>query len=247
MALSVSSIGSIMEHSLRSREVAAALGGNIAAMNRVARVVASLRDWRFLKRIASLDLTAGEDHTPLPGDFGKLWAQEASRNVVGAVKLVSDDELIRLRENTAANGGSTYQGAIFAADNTSGSGGAQTWRIELDRPVQVSQTNAFTIVYRRDWRDMTSEEDELSMPPYMDELYLQVLRAYVQDYQFESRGRRGAVSFDQRLEGIVRGQTYRAAISMDTNQIEYGEITGGHVDVGHVYRDWGSNATVEGI
>jgi len=247
MALSVEACKGIIQHALNNATVDPLLGGELALMNRAGRVMTGMRDWYYLRQFATLDLDAGSDEVVLPADFHKMDEQEATQSVVGAVSLVSDKELLRLRENTVSGSGFVYKGAIFAKDNPAVNGGAKSWILRLDREVSVSMQEAFTIVYRRGWEAITSDSDEVNLFDFMDELYLQVLRAYVADYQQDGAGSKGFRSLDERLEQIRRGSVFAAAARDDQPQVQFGEIEGGHIGGGTMIRDWGSDSTVDGI
>lgn len=246
MALSGEAVRGVIEYALNNRPVDAALGGTMAIANRAGRVMTGMRDWFYLRTFAELDLVAGEDEVILPSNFGKLDEQEGSESIVGAVSIVSDAELLSLRVNNPGGGGAVYKGAIFSKPNPLPNGGASSWVVALDRPVAVSQIAAFTVVYRRTWDAITSDTSELRFPEFMDELYLQVVTAYAKDWAFQEADGTG-ISIEDRLRDIRAGVVFASAARDDQPQNQFGELSGGHVGGASYYRDWGSNATVDGI
>lgn len=247
MTLSAEAARGHIDYALNSAGVDPLIGGHMAMINRAGRVMSGMRNWAYLRRIAELDLVAGEYDVDMPSDFVKLEAQESSETIVGAVSLVGMQELLRLRANVASGSGNNYRGAIFAKDNAATNGGPPTYVLKLDRPVVTAQSNAFTIVYYTGWQSVSEDTNEIKIPEFMDELFLQVLRAYVQDYAFENMNGKNYRSLDERMRGIYRGVIFEAACRDDQPQDEFGAIEGGHTEEGSYFRDWGSDSTVGDI
>jgi len=247
MALSAQACKGIIQHALNNAPVDPLLGGELALMNRAGRVMTGMRNWFYLRRMATLDLIAGSDEVLLPADFHKIEAQKATESIIGAVSLVGDVELLKLRESTVSGSGFTYKGAVFAKDNPGVNGGIKSWVLKLDRTVSTTMNDAFSIVYRSGWQEITSDADEVDIFEFMDELYLQVLRAYVADYQQENVNAKGFRTLDERLAQIKAGVVFAAAARDDQPQAQFGEIEGGHIGGGTMIRDWGSDSTVGDI
>jgi hypothetical protein len=174
---------------------------------------------------------AGELHLDscrLPPDFGDIVTIESTQSLVNSIQLTSLDHLNLMRTNQIQVAGWNYYGAIVWGKSdisTAIDGGIPTARLEVWPSQTVDDHDAFTMIYRAKWEDVSSDDDFLSIPPFMELMYLQILRALATGYEEDT-----LASVTQRLAEVRVGPEFEACRNFDQRTQEtLGPLRGGAV------------------
>lgn len=106
-----------------------------------------------------------------------------------------------------------------------GSGGAQTPRLEVYPTPTAALSGALTLFYRAGWTDLSDDVDAVSVPPWIEALYLQVLAAFARGLEEEDEA-----PLSTRLLEVRAGALFEAAVRDDADlEPSLGSILGGAV------------------
>jgi hypothetical protein len=211
-----------------------ALGGNLAAelsplriINEAGRRLVAAHGWRYLQgRTTTLDTVSGQNYVVLPEDFQRLISIYMTDSLVKKVTVSSMDELIQMRTTTIAISNLNYWVAIVHEQEDPGIG-AQTPRLEIWPTPDADEEGIITLFYRAGWAEMRLDSDCLSIPRFIEPLYIEILRAVAEGYE-----RPGMVGHITELVGrVLAGPTMKGCIRQDS-QIQYtvGALRGGAVE-----------------
>lgn len=168
---------------------------------------------------------AGTLHTSaiaLPSDFRELIAINTTSGLLRGVALTDHAELIQRRAASFVSEGFHY-GAIVHAQSSATAGGAPTPRIEIWPAPSANELGVLTIMYRAGWKSISNDTDLISIPDWIEPLYIQILRAFARGYEEED-----AQILDQRLVAATNGIMFFAAVDRDAMvQPHYGKLRGG--------------------
>jgi hypothetical protein len=209
-----------VEHTLDGKSVRPTL----EILNKAGEYLVGMRPWKWLQgATASVDFVASQSYADLPSGLLRIIAADMADGFVSRLEPVSLQTLLELR---VANLGtqSVYYWALSHHQAGSG-GGAPTPRMELWPTPTSNETGAITVFYVSGWATIDDENDQLSIPRWIEGLYIQVLRAYARGWEMEDLG-----SLEDRLS-VVRGSTlFRQAADIDqTFQGTVGVIRNGAV------------------
>lgn len=173
--------------------VAVELGGGLALVNWSGRHLYDMRGWSSALRASrTAAYVAGQSYATLPADFGEL---EYVREGTLAFRVVSPAEVERMR----AYGTEPRVGALVH-DGTA-------WRLELVRTPTASDPDALSVVYRRRWVDLVSDQDQAPIPEWLESLLRRVVSAYARGLE--------AGTLDEELARVESSPVYAAAIQRD--------------------------------
>jgi hypothetical protein len=168
---------------------------------------------------------AGTLHTSaiaLPSDFREMIAINTTSGLLRGVALTDHAELIQRRAASFVSEGFHY-GAIVHAQTSATAGGAPTPRLEIWPAPNANETGTLTMMYRAGWKTISNDTDLISIPVWIEPLYIQLLRAFARGYEEED-----AAALDQRLVSITAGVMFAAAVDRDGMvQPHYGRLRGG--------------------
>lgn len=199
-------------------------------VNMAGDFLVSAHPWRWtMGGQLTLTIPDGQDFVELPGDFMELRGWSPSESLVGNVTLVTPQELVSRRSwGNAPSSGYFYATIVYPLD----ADGIPKPRLDL-YPPGTATNNEIVIYYRRGWRPVTTDEEALSMPPWMEDLYLQVLMHYARGFHEEDEA-----TLAQRLALEVQGPLWRAKVRRDGSTAKsLGPLTGGAIrqTPGHFY------------
>lgn len=183
----------------------------------------NVHPWGWLEQPpASLNLVAGQRHIALPANFGRaLGKPRANNGSLVALEWATMDEVASLRSAESVSQWCFYGAIAWRADDR----GLLRPRIELSAEIQTTQTAAFLLSYSAAWSEPESDSSVLSMPTWIEPLYLEILFAYAQGHDDHDQAQLSA-----RLAEIEIGPLYAAARRRDGSaQPSIGMMTGGAV------------------
>jgi len=149
--------------------------------NRAGSYLVDMHTWSWLIRpSAKLSLRTGSEYIQLPSDFGRMYGQPKPTTVASVVSLemVSMEEYLRYRQDYM-DGGPRYMATMVYGKDVDGIFGPkmQIWPIPLD-----DTQDAFRLAYLAKWVDLVNDTEPISIPPWMEFFYLEILFAFAQSY-----------------------------------------------------------------
>lgn len=179
--------------------------------------------------IASGDLMTGDieweiqpGSAALPDDFRDIIALTSTDSRLYDVELVSLNQILRNRtsqiEVTTAW---DYQAAVSYA------GTPKVPILEIWPNPSSDQIGAWTVFYRSRWSQVTDDQTIISIPEFVESLFLRLVRAYAKGYE-----RDNVEPLEVLLERIESGREFKAAVRSDGMvQWSYGRLRGGGAQV----------------
>lgn len=166
--------------------------------------------------------TISFNYAALPSDFAELVAYDATASTQ-SFSLTTLQALLEMRASSVGFGQFAFLGAIEWAASASTAGGAPTPRLALFPTPTAFLLNALTIQYRAGWREVTDDQNQLSIPAWTETLYLQILRHFAKGYEEDDQG-----DLSMRLGIVTAGPLFTAAKRRDgLIQPSYGMLRGG--------------------
>lgn len=209
----------------------------------------------------------------LPDDYGESIAQEADESLVDSLKMTSWDDLLALRTDALTSSSHHFWGAVghavpLASGVVVGSptpgvdgtnlvtaagrpkfAGRPVKRVEIWPTPVTDEADKLRFIYRAKWSELEQGSTEVTIPDYMDNLYIAMVRAFALGYEEDNQG-----TVEDRIRGVIgnpnnrsqMGLLFKAAIDADSGvQNRYGPLKGGAVWTGHSIWDWGQHTTVQ--
>ncbi len=172
---------------------------------------------------------AGEISIPyalLPTNFMELIAYDTTNSLVNSLELTTYQHLLELRTNQIEIAAWNFWGAISWFPDATDSNRLKP-RLDLWPDPPAGTTETLSIFYKASWPRVTTSDEEIQIPEWMEPLYIHWLRAYAKGYEDDADDQPGV---SQRLAAIVHGPIYAGAVDRDGRlQPEYGPLRGGAV------------------
>jgi|SRR5688572_12919105 len=185
----------------------------------------NMHAWGWLEQsLARLNLVAGRSYVDLPANFGSaIGTPRAQESTVGSIQWVTMDEVAALRSIDTASSVDYYGAIAWRLDEN----GTMRPRIELSNSIGTSQTAAYLLSYRVGWAEITDDSARLTIPTWIEPLYLEILFAFAQAYDEHDLG-----SLAERLASVEMSPQYMAAQLRDGGaQPSIGMMSGGAVQM----------------
>lgn len=219
MSLTVLEAQSHVEHALGGPLVGIS---NRRVLDDAGRFLLSLREWTFQKRPSTtLDFTASQSYITLPSDFGSIISIEFTQGLAQCVQQTTIGTIALYRSiNAAIPGYVLYVAPVFEENSNA----IPEPRLEI-YPMPVSSTTAaLTMFYRPRWVDIQpTDSTYISLPDWIEPLYIQLIRAFALGYQNDDMAERTAT--------VLAGPIFQAALRTDMEmQTSYGPLAYGALD-----------------
>lgn len=168
-----------------------------------------------------IDWTIDPGTVALPTDLRDiLWIGSTSLSAVGGITLVPLQTILDLRKASASV--TAVTGLYYGAVVYSGS--------PIPRPIlevypapSANATGAMRIFYRSRWSELTGDSNQIEIPEWMYDLFIQIARAYAAGYVRNETG-----SLSARLAEIHAGPVFAVAKRSDGMvQPYHGQIMNG--------------------
>jgi len=201
----------------------------LGLLNEVGHVLYSHVEWAFLLRApVTADLVATQNYVTLPPDFGEFRGRGAiaTNGLTNFVKITTPDEYDDAVSYGIAPVGFTYIGAVFTPESPS-TGPDPVPRLYVYPVPTTNQPGAVTILYRATWRQLTSAEDHINLPTWMEPLFFDCVLAYLKGLTEHDNA-----TVAERLAKVLTmdNPLYRGARRRDGFQQSVpGPMEGGHV------------------
>jgi hypothetical protein len=187
----------------------------VQVINQAGRALAMARAWTWTNRASVLlDLTATEAFIDLPGDLLRIVAiQPVSINE--RVVFVDRDSFMDFK-HAGANPSGYYATLGASIDGTTG---VMTERILIYPEPAESASGVIELDYRGGWNaiaDGDAGTKAISIPDWMEPLYLEYFRAYYMGLEEDGNG-----GVTDRLNRIRAGVIFNDAVTVDVNRQPY--------------------------
>jgi hypothetical protein len=213
--------------------------------NQAGRYVVGMRNWNWLRGAsATVGVTSGQTYASLPSDLKRVDAIEQTNSLLGTVEWVSLADLLKYRQSGLPSGTFSYWAAVTWGRQLYTTAGTEkpgrpSPRIELYPTPTTTNSTAFTVFYSRGWIDFVEDNDEATIPTFLESLYLAACRAFALGYEEES-----TADVNQRLALLARGPLWDVAMREDlATQPHLGMLRGGMVGPSSYINRW-SGSTI---
>ncbi len=176
-----------------------------------------------------IEVELPNDQIALPTDFDlrSITAWDAPNGLVGYMEFTGSQEMLSLRSFHGT--GSTVGFWALLRHVRGLSGGQPIPRLEL-WPRTASDTQAMVINYTGGWKAPATDDEVLSIPDWLNLLYVEVFKAVVMGHEEPENG-----TVDERLTRLRMspegGILWRDALARDnTMQTSYGSMNAGWMD-----------------
>ncbi len=236
----------MIAHAIGGREPSEQVGGALDLANRAGTILFNMYTWDFTLRIATIDKTAAQSYLELPPDFEEIESIQATDTLTNSMHLTSLEDLLYRKTFTLDQSNFNFYGALTYADSSDSEGGPPVAQIDIHPTPQDTEAGAFTVAYRRRWPKLVEDNDQIGVPEFAEELYIQICREVAKGYEGD-RMDGSALTLADRISKIKNSWLFEDAKAKDSRaQSDYGPIINGHIDSGRTLRDWGINTTVGG-
>ncbi len=189
--------------------------------------------------VADVDGTIETNAVALPSDFAGIDSYDATNALNRSLTLTSPQRLLEIRTDEPSTVGSHYWGAIVRAKNIVSGGGAPVYRLEICPTPTASEVGLFTLFYRREWTDLTSDADVIPIEGWLEPFFLELVEAVMRGYLEQD-----AAPMHHRITDLKAGDTFLDAKRRDGSaQPDIGIMSGGAVQEMAVHHHWHSSAT----
>jgi hypothetical protein len=187
-------------------------------------------DWNFLKR-PSTTITTVTDQSwvPLPVDFGSIIRLGYTSGTMWTCEGTSMGEISRMREVSMPATGMLFYAVDYKADTN----GKPVARLEIYPTPTTGVTAELTLFYRAGWEPTissgqggtldTSNTYIRGVPFFLEDVYLQFVRAVAKGYQTQNMG--------QEIAAVISSPDFASALRYDRSvQWEHGPMSGGALE-----------------
>lgn len=173
--------------------VSADLGGGLGIVNMAGRHMYGMHRWSSaLRATGTASYVVDVDYVVLPTDFDEpIYVREGNLRF----EIVTPEELSEYRST-----GNTPRVGAYVHDGTA-------YRLMLAAAADASSTDALQLVYRKKWVDLTSDDDDVPIPVWLEALLGRLTRAH-------ARGLEGG-TLDQELALVAQSPVFTAAAEQD--------------------------------
>ncbi|MDE0913885.1 MAG: hypothetical protein OSB57_01755 [Planctomycetota bacterium] len=213
-------------------------------VNLAGEELCSSRTWRWLEGAsAALDFTAGQNYAELPPDFRDVVSLNPTQGRISGFEWTSSKGMVELRTAEFVNGAFYYWGYVTHRRLATG-GGAPTPVLEV-YPTPTTSTagaNILTLNYRAGWAKVSADETLLTLPSWVEALFLDYVVAFARGYMEED-----TASLSQRVQAVQQGQLYANAVRRDGEfQPEMGVLNNGAAQPSYASNRFRNESTVGG-
>jgi hypothetical protein len=207
------------------RRIEHAIGGKLPkevspqdVANEAGRTLVGMRGWHYLgSTVAPVSIVAGQDYMELPGDFAALEDVRSTGDLYNRVRISTGQEL-----NEAAILGAngihfvavvTYEQVdIDATDTTAADKRGAIPILRLSPTPDANVLDTLQLVYTRTWTELSDDNQAVTIPHYMEALYLEVCGSYARAVQNPEDALVG-----ESLARVMNGLLYLSAAKTDAS------------------------------
>lgn len=227
-----------------------ALGGSLSVSlnalsiaNRAGRGLCRAHPWQWLKRNSTtINFVADQTYIDAPSGLARVTGYDATSGTMKTLVFTTLQTIVELQTSTVDVDNFAYYLALLYAPRTGGGPPYKRFRI-YPTPSADDNTGPITVYYDAEWTELTDDDEYVSIPEWMEDIYLEVLARYVKGYEEDDTG-----TVADRMELLKRSELWKDAVSYDSSvQPNIGPLRGGAVASGMRFKDWGSGETVSKV
>ena len=176
----------------------------------------------------TIDFTMETGRVALPSDFGRLIRLEGKDSFLTRTYPSNPSDIQRLQTSAIAGNGFTVAYAVEWNSATPTSQPVATLR--LWPTPDVTDFEALGATYSREWPTLTSDDDYIPIPSYMEPLYLQFVRSVASGYDAGGDAVAGATLLPDLVDRLRASRMFSDAAGRDAaTQPDAGKIMDGAI------------------
>lgn len=201
------------------------VNSGLTLLNLAGREMTKMREWRWLTRSTTIGVTAGQNYVTLPADFGSMIALVGNDSFLRTFIPTTLENVLQHRQfqNTVEDGAFYY---AISYRTPSGGTGAPEATLELGQDVATTNASYGQAFYTSKWNELTTEQEDLSIPVELEGLFLAVVEAVW--FGTENQNVPNGATFWERIHSLKDTSVYLDAVRWDNRlQKTYGKMRGG--------------------
>lgn len=179
--------------------------------------------WQWALKSVELASTTDVAYIDLPADFDAVEGLvRAAPDYVARLTTPAD-----LYEKRAADLAPAFQyfAVVFMREQANASSAPPGYRLEVWPTPAADEDPFLTLVYYRGWTTLANDSDIANIPPWIEPLFIEFVRAYSRGWTNDT--------LERELEAITSGRRFMEAVAKDgETQGSFGCIQGGAADFG---------------
>ncbi len=200
-------------------------GGQARVLGRTDANVIRVELNTFFADASSVDFAMDTSHVALPVDFGTQTALTGTRSFTRYTYTASLTEVMEYETNELINTSFSVWYAIEWVQGDEKSQPVATLKVWPEPNGDV--WDELSLVYRRGWLPLTSDDDVVSIPDWLEPLYLQYVRAFAAGYEDGQTPLERVAALDTAIGLVENGNIYASAKRRDVaTQPSYGPASG---------------------
>jgi hypothetical protein len=188
--------------------------------NHAGQWLTTIQGWKFLERQSTtLDFVSGQSYVELPANLITLTEVQRTNSLSFWMEPTSLARILQLRTSGVGASNVHYYAVGHRLDTNS----IPRPILELWPTPGAGSGGELTIDYRAGWAMLFDDSDIVQIPPMIEPLYTETVRAVAKGYDEDDGG-----NVSERLAAVRGGVLFEAARRQDvTVQSQYGAIEGG--------------------
>lgn len=212
----------------------------VRIVNEAGEKLVAAHEWRWLERPGvSVATVLDQTWAALPADLQTILELGYTNGLTHHMVESTIQEIAQYRrQDVSVPAGTTYYSVV---DIVTGTPPMSTPRLELYPKSDATAANTFTLYYRAGWAYLTGTDAAYTTtPPWIDDLFIQYLRATARGYQAED-----VASMHERIAQIEAGPLFLRKVERDGSiQPCLGPLRGGALGHHPDYSDWNLSTQV---
>ncbi len=205
MVLTVSDVSRITEHAIRGKP---SFFEMMTLVNIAGQDLANGHEWCWLDDTTlDLDLTADQDFVAIPANVRRVVAIQVRDSRTHYRVWASPEQILALRQSFTGIPNGFHIGMSHHQSTT---GGAPTRTLELWPTPSANETAFFKLWYQAQWTDVDGANDLISLPRWMEPLFLEYCREWALGWTYPESGNPA-----QRITALKQTSVYRDAQNTD--------------------------------
>ena len=177
-------------------------------VNVAGRELCNAHYWAWLSNVSdTLTIPADTNYVDLPANMKALHAVTLTDTVIGYAVPTTATDIMQKRENTV---GTTAWNYLYWAVTPAHTDTGLRWRLQVWPTHSEERTDGLSILYSAGWTEVTTDTQTLTLPPYLEGLYVDMLEAVGKGWDEEDLGLRG-----QRVAAVLTSPSMENAKTVD--------------------------------
>lgn len=193
----------------------------MSIVNLAGQWLVNAHPWEWLKSAeTTIDTVADQPWVALPTDLRSVIDVQPTDGRTRYFTMTTPTQLVILRTEGTSSNLHTWGTVVYAPP----ADGAPAARLDLWPTPTETATAVYTIRYTRDWKPVTTDQDLVDIPAYMEPLLVFATREYARGLEEED----GGVPAYARLDALKASSVWRECAQRDGGiSSELGTLQGG--------------------